>query len=80
MRVDIKMPQWGMTLMEGTITKWFKKPGDAVEKGEALCEVEQAKVTDVVESSAKGTLAEICAEEGATVPVLTVICTIEESA
>ena len=77
---EIKMPQWGMTLTEGTIMKWLKQPGDKVEKGEALCEVEEAKVTDVVESSAQGVLAKICVEEGNTVPVLTTICIIEESA
>ena len=78
MAVEVKMPQWGMTLTEGTVMKWLKQPGDSVQKGEALCEVEEAKVTDVVESPADGTLTEICTAEGDTVAVLTTICIIEE--
>ena len=78
--IEIKMPQWGMTLTEGTITKWLKHPGDKVGKGEALCEVEEAKVTDMVESPEAGVLTEIRVEEGSTVAVLTVICIIDESA
>jgi pyruvate/2-oxoglutarate dehydrogenase complex dihydrolipoamide acyltransferase (E2) component len=68
-----------MTLSEGTVTKWFKQPGDKVEKGETLCEVEEAKVTDVVESPAGGIVSGICVEVGDTVPVFTTICIIEES-
>ena len=78
MAVEVKMPQWGMTLTEGTVMKWLKQPGDKVAKGEALCEVEEAKVTDVVESPAEGTVTEICVGEGDTVEVLTTICIIEE--
>jgi len=77
---EIKMPQWGMDITEGTITKWLKKPGDAVEKGEAVCEIEEAKASDTLASPVKGTVAKICVEEGNTAPVFTTICTIEESA
>ena len=80
MAFEVKLPQWGMTLTEGTLVKWFNQPGDPVEKGMNLCEVEEAKVTDVVESPVSGTLTEICVEEGDTVPVLTTICIIDETA
>ena len=77
MATEIKMPQWGMTLTEGTVMKWHKTVGDTVSKGETLCDVEEAKVTDVVEAPADGVLTEICVEEGTTVPVMTTICIIE---
>jgi pyruvate dehydrogenase E2 component (dihydrolipoamide acetyltransferase) len=76
MAIEIKLPQWAMTLGEGTIIRWMKKEGDTVEKGEALCEVEEVKVTDVVESSESGVLLKICVAEGETIPVMTTICII----
>lgn len=77
MRTEINLPQWGMTLNEGMVTSWLKKVGDKVEKGDALCEAEEAKVADVVEAPISGVLVEILVEEGNTVPVLTPICVIE---
>ena len=77
MVVEVKMPQWGMTVTEGTVMKWLKQPGDTVKKGEALCEVEEAKATDVVESPVDGTVTKLCIGEGDTVAVLEPICIIE---
>jgi len=77
---EIKMPQWGMDITEGTVTEWLKKAGDTVEKDEALCEIEEAKASDTLNSPVRGTVAEICVEAGNSAPVFTTICTINESA
>lgn len=74
MAVEIKLPQWAMTLTEGTILEWKKKVGDYVAVGDALCQVEENKATMDLESPAEGVLLKICVAEGETVPVLTVIC------
>ena len=78
MAIEIKLPQWGMTLSEGTILEWKKDVGDRVQEGDELCEVEAAKVTECVCSHADGILLKKLAEEGETIPVLTVICLIGE--
>ena len=78
MATEIKLPQWAMTLGEGTIVKWIKNVGDLVKEGDPLCTVEEAKVTQDLESPAGGIMLEILVNEGETVPVLTVICIIGE--
>src|SRR5688572_12897354 len=62
------MPQLGESVAEGTIGKWLKQPGDTVAKYEPLLEVITDKVNAEVPSPFEGTLTEILAEEGATVP------------
>jgi pyruvate dehydrogenase E2 component (dihydrolipoamide acetyltransferase) len=79
MPTDVIMPQMGESIFEGTITKWLKKPGDAVEKDEPLLEISTDKVDAEIPSPTAGVLAEIRAEEGATVHVNTVIAVIGES-
>ena len=74
MATEIKLPQWAMTLSEGTITEWKKNEGDAVAKGEVLCIVEEAKATGELKSSKDGYVLKICVQEGDTVPVLSTIC------
>jgi len=64
----VTMPQLGESVAEGTIGKWLKKPGDTVEKYEALVEVITDKVNAEVPSPFAGILKEILVEEGATVP------------
>ena len=73
MSVKIKMPKWGLTMKEGKITKWLKKEGDRVTKGEPLFEVETEKITNLVESTAEGTVFQIVVLAGATVPIETVV-------
>ena len=63
------MPQLGETVTEGTITKWYKQVGDAVAADEALFEVSTDKVDTDVPSPVAGTVTEIVAPEGATIPV-----------
>ena len=79
MAVHITMPKWGLTMKEGKITKWFKKEGEPVQKGEELFEVETEKITNKVESTASGILFQIAVPEGTTVPVGTILAVVAES-
>ena len=74
--VDVVMPQMGVSVSEGTITKWLKQEGDAVEPDEALLEISTDKVDTEVPSPAGGVVQKIIAQEGETVPVGTKIATI----
>ena len=73
---DITLPQLGETVTEGTITRWFKKVGDAVVADEPLFEVSTDKVDTEVPSPVAGTLTEIRVNEGETVSVGTVIAVV----
>lgn len=75
---SIKMPQLGESITEGTISKWLKKPGDAVKKYESLVEVITDKVNAEVPSPLNGVLREIKVQEGATVSVGVEIAIIDE--
>jgi pyruvate/2-oxoglutarate dehydrogenase complex dihydrolipoamide acyltransferase (E2) component len=68
-QVEVKLPQWGMGISEGTVVKWLKPVGDHVAEDEPLVEVETAKATDFVTAPASGVLAEIVVSERETVPV-----------
>ncbi len=70
---EIVMPKFGLTMTEGLIAAWHRKPGEPFRQGDILFEVETEKVTNEVEAAADGVLAEILAPEGATVPVGAVI-------
>ncbi len=61
---NVIMPDLGQTVAEGKIVRWLKKPGEKVDKGEALLEVETDKVTMEVESYTAGYLRTILVEEG----------------
>jgi len=76
MPTDIIMPQMGESIVEGTITKWLKKPGDKVQRDEPLFEISTDKVDAEIPAPATGTLQEIKVSEGATVGVNTVVGTI----
>jgi pyruvate dehydrogenase E2 component (dihydrolipoamide acetyltransferase) len=71
------MPQMGESIFEGTITKWLKKPGDKVERDEPLFEISTDKVDAEIPSPSAGVLKEIKVGEGKTVPIQTVVGTIE---
>jgi pyruvate dehydrogenase E2 component (dihydrolipoamide acetyltransferase) len=77
---DVTMPQLGETVTEGTITKWFKKIGDTVERDELLFEVSTDKVDSEVTSPAAGVLTEIRVSEGSTVDVGSVLAIISDGA
>jgi len=76
---DVVMPQMGESIVEGTLTKWLKKPGERVERDEPLFEISTDKVDTEIPSPAAGTLAEILVEEGKTVGINTVVARIDES-
>ncbi len=73
MATDVIMPQMGESIVEGTITKWLKKPGDKVQRDEPLFEISTDKVDAEIPSPASGVLQEIKVAEGATVGVNTVV-------
>jgi len=77
---DVIMPQMGESIFEGTITKWLKKPGDAVEQDEPLFEISTDKVDAEIPSPAAGVLSEIKVEAGTTVQINTVVATIGSAA
>ncbi len=76
---EVSLPQLGETVTEGTITRWFKKVGDAVAADEPLFEVSTDKVDTEVPSPVAGVLTEIRVGEGDTVPVGSVIAVVGAS-
>jgi 2-oxoglutarate dehydrogenase E2 component (dihydrolipoamide succinyltransferase) len=76
MPTDIIMPQMGESIVEGTITKWLKKPGDKVQRDEPLFEISTDKVDAEIPAPASGVLQDIKVTEGTTVGVNTVVGTI----
>src|ERR671928_131931 len=64
MATEIKLPRLGQGMESGTIVKWLKSEGDAVEKGEPLYELDTDKVTQEVEADASGVLLKIAVPEG----------------
>lgn len=77
MAFEVTLPRLADTLVEGTVSRWLKRPGDRVLRGEPLLEVETDKVNSEVESPLDGVLTEILVLEGSTVPVGQVIARIE---
>jgi pyruvate dehydrogenase E2 component (dihydrolipoamide acetyltransferase) len=73
MATDIIMPQMGESIVEGTITKWLKKPGDKVQRDEPLFEISTDKVDAEIPAPASGVLQDIKVTEGTTVQVNTVV-------
>ncbi len=73
MATEIKMPQLGETVVEGTITRWLKQEGDTIEEDELLVEISTDKVDSEVPSSASGTIQKILVQEGDTVKVGTAL-------
>jgi len=78
--IDVVMPQMGESIVEGTLTKWLKKPGETVGRDEPLFEISTDKVDTEIPSPAAGTLAEVLIEEGKTVGINTVVARINDGA
>jgi len=76
---DVVMPQMGESIVEGTLTKWLKKPGARIERDEPLFEISTDKVDTEIPSPAAGTLSEILVDEGKTVGINTVVARIDEA-
>src|SRR5579871_2212317 len=77
---DVVMPQMGESIVEGTLTKWLKKPGERIELDEPLFEISTDKVDTEIPSPSAGTLAEVLIEEGKTVGINTVVGRINDGA
>jgi len=76
--IDVVMPQMGESIVEGTLTKWLKKPGESVGRDEPLFEISTDKVDTEIPSPAAGVLAEVLIEEGKTVGINTVVARIND--
>jgi 2-oxoglutarate dehydrogenase E2 component (dihydrolipoamide succinyltransferase) len=74
--VDVVMPQMGVSVSEGTITKWNKQVGETIEADETLLEISTDKVDTEVPSPASGVVSEILVQEGETVAVGTLLARI----
>lgn len=77
MGTEVRMPKGSDNMEEGTVLSWKRKAGDAVARGEVICEIEVEKAVIGVEAPVTGTLARVIAAEGETVPVGAVIGFIE---
>jgi len=75
-QIEVVMPQMGVSVSEGTITKWLKQPGEAIARDEALLEISTDKVDTEIPSPGEGIVAEILVAEGETVEVGTVLAVI----
>src|SRR5438270_919419 len=76
MAEEVKMPQMGESIAEGTIVKWLKQVGDAVKRDEPLFEISTDKVDAEIPAPSSGVLSEIKVQEGETVAVNTVVAVI----
>jgi pyruvate dehydrogenase E2 component (dihydrolipoamide acetyltransferase) len=76
--IDVVMPQMGESIVEGTLTKWLKKPGETVGRDEPLFEISTDKVDTEIPSPVAGVLAEVLIEEGKTVGINTVVARIND--
>lgn len=74
--IDLIMPKLGESIMEATILKWHKQPGDKVAQDETILDIATDKVDSEVPSTAEGTLTEILFQENDVVPIGTVIARI----
>src|SRR5215216_110581 len=79
MAVEMKVPSPGESITEVQIARWIKKDGDYVEKDEEVCEIDSDKATLTLSAEASGIL-KIIVKEGETIPVGTVVCSIDETA
>ncbi|HUQ17936.1 MAG TPA: biotin/lipoyl-containing protein, partial [Candidatus Saccharimonadales bacterium] len=77
---ELKMPKLGESVTEGTIGKWLKQPGDAVEKYDLIVEVQTDKVNTEIPSPVAGTLREVKVAEGDTVPIGALLAVFETEA
>ena len=74
--VDVVMPQMGVSVSEGTVTKWLKQEGETIEADESLLEISTDKVDTEVPSPASGVVTQILVQEGETVEVGTKLAVI----
>src|SRR6185503_11642434 len=80
MSEEVKMPQMGESIAEGTIVRWLKQVGDSVRRDEPLFEISTDKVDAEIPAPSAGVLSEILVKEGETVPINTVVAVINGGA
>ena len=78
MATNVLLPQWGMNMEDGTLTKWLVNEGDEIAEGQPLVEVETAKINSELESPASGVVSHIMAAEGSLVKVGELVAVIGE--
>ncbi len=76
-RIEVPMPQMGESIAEGTVSKWLKQVGDAVERDEPILEISTDKVDAEIPSPSAGALVEVLVAEGETVEVGTIVAFID---
>ena len=76
MATNVLLPQWGMNMEDGTLTKWLVSEGDEIAEGQPLVEVETAKINSELESPTTGVVAHIIAAEGSLVKVGEIVAVI----
>ncbi len=77
--IDVVMPQMGESIVEGTLTRWLKKPGEKVERDEPLFEISTDKVDTEIPSPEAGFLSEVLVQEGTTVAINAVVARIGDN-
>lgn len=78
MATNVLLPQWGMNMEDGTLTRWLVSEGDEIAEGQPLVEVETAKINSELESPATGVVYHIMAAEGSLVKVGELVAVIGE--
>lgn len=79
MAFEVTMPQMGADMTEGTVVKWLKQPGDHVERGDIIAEIETDKATVELEAFEAGDILKLVANEGDVIPVGEVIALLGEA-
>ncbi len=74
MAYEVLMPQFGLTMEEGTVSQWLKKEGDEVKVGDVILEITTDKLTNEFVSEYEGVLLKIVAQEGEDIPVKGLLC------
>ena len=76
-KLEIKVPSLGESITEATISKWFKKTGDFIEKDEVIAELETDKVTQEIYTTEKGKISQIFFDEGKDVKIGDILASID---
>lgn len=77
MKIKLKLVKVGMNMVEATIVEWLKQPGETFNEGDALYAIETEKVTQEVQASVPGTMAEILVSAGEDAAVGQAVCVVD---
>jgi pyruvate dehydrogenase E2 component (dihydrolipoamide acetyltransferase) len=76
----VRMPKWGLSMQEGKVLHWWKRPGETLVEGEDLVDIETSKITNTFEAPLGGVLRRIVAEVDETLPVGALIAIVADEA